>query len=674
MNKLQVHDLLGHSRPQEVVNKSAGVEPSSNSSSTSGSPRNANFDPASAYEELRSLQKRIQDRASSKTSSPTMTGMPQPPASSFTPTAPPLSLGPQAYLMNASQQHLPGAQTPLLAVPPSASGASAVAGVPGSQQLGFGPAVAPSFAAPYGFGPQRFAAAPYAPGAPGYYYPHYYYNPNLYNQYGLYQQYAVAQQQQQFLQQQQQQHQHQQSQFQDVQQQQQQPIPTLSQMTIPLQHPLPQKVEHKMERPSLLGVTSPDHMSSASSLVGSKRGVTSGGLGHAAHSSFSTGPVQPVTKKAKSSSSASPSVAPSLLSSAATSPAASPIEQVVGAAAAAAASADEYHTQTDLVSYFGLPRNFRFRDARRTLLDRTSATHRQYIETVWPHNAIVTKLPHRLTVKHFATCIWLITFHYLCIGSSASSSQGPSFWADLTPADKARIQAAAASFASDTLLGGGSTESSTSSSGAAPVSLDVTQVFSHERAREIAERRRRSPIAEKDQAAFFRLMEDMCPLTGLSGGSSVLGTTGSAMTSPTTSTGSVSAGGAGGVGLGGVGSGGTTAMGSLLNVSSASTKMLSPLLDAIPGISGHHPSGSLLVSLSPSGSQEQLLTMTASSKHMVPPISATTCSVEQADAMSPSIMTNEHEVGDDSPHGGDAHDISQSSSSSHEDFHSLDDM
>jgi hypothetical protein len=103
---------------------------------------------------------------------------------------------------------------------------------------------------------------------------------------------------------------------------------------------------------------------------------------------------------------------------------ASPISgDVEDEATAHVSSPEEFHTQTALVVWFRLPKRFRFRDARRVMMDRCSPSQREYIETHHPHSEVITKLPHRLTARHFAACCTLLAFHY-----AAMSGEVPQFW------------------------------------------------------------------------------------------------------------------------------------------------------------------------------------------------------------------------------------------------------
>lgn len=88
--------------------------------------------------------------------------------------------------------------------------------------------------------------------------------------------------------------------------------------------------------------------------------------------------------------------------------------------AMSAARLGEFHTQADLVVYFGLPSRFRFRDARRLLVERCTESQRNFLVDFETHAQLLTKLPHRLTASHFATCCVLLAFHYAAMNGELS--------------------------------------------------------------------------------------------------------------------------------------------------------------------------------------------------------------------------------------------------------------
>jgi hypothetical protein len=85
------------------------------------------------------------------------------------------------------------------------------------------------------------------------------------------------------------------------------------------------------------------------------------------------------------------------------------------------------HKQSVLIKLFGLPDNFRYRDARKWLFNKCDDRQRDFLEASPLCNGVnqilLKTLPHRLTVQYFATCILLLAFHI-----SALTGKVPSFW------------------------------------------------------------------------------------------------------------------------------------------------------------------------------------------------------------------------------------------------------
>eukprot|EP01028_Stygiella_incarcerata_P010411 TRINITY_DN537_c0_g1_i1.p1 TRINITY_DN537_c0_g1~~TRINITY_DN537_c0_g1_i1.p1 ORF type:complete len:515 (-),score=108.92 TRINITY_DN537_c0_g1_i1:373-1917(-) len=84
-------------------------------------------------------------------------------------------------------------------------------------------------------------------------------------------------------------------------------------------------------------------------------------------------------------------------------------------------------TQSVLIKLFGLPDNFRYRDARKWLFNKCDDRQRDFLDTSplcdGVNQILLKTLPHRLTVKYFATCILVLAFHL-----TALTGKVPTFW------------------------------------------------------------------------------------------------------------------------------------------------------------------------------------------------------------------------------------------------------
>jgi hypothetical protein len=83
------------------------------------------------------------------------------------------------------------------------------------------------------------------------------------------------------------------------------------------------------------------------------------------------------------------------------------------------------YSQHDLACEFGLA-NFRYRDYKRAILEKASASHIAFLHGSPEHGLLLQRLPHRMSKRHFAYRLLLIMFHTVL-----TSGALPSYWKKL---------------------------------------------------------------------------------------------------------------------------------------------------------------------------------------------------------------------------------------------------
>lgn len=94
----------------------------------------------------------------------------------------------------------------------------------------------------------------------------------------------------------------------------------------------------------------------------------------------------------------------------------------------------------ELASQFGFSKDatkhWRFRDLKRSLLEKMSADQKEFIENHPQHSLILQRLPHKLSKRQFCKRIILLVFNFIL-----RDGKEPKFWSNKTTEHKANVEA-----------------------------------------------------------------------------------------------------------------------------------------------------------------------------------------------------------------------------------------